>query len=228
MLSALRNADLKGFGREDDAGLDAAAAALSADLDDARVRRERLLVLVEDGDAGAVQRYKDLGKRIAELEREVGKSREAADAAGSSPTWQERSRRLAALIRGMQEVAGDERKTIRTEIEQLLRIILVRVTFGRHRIAGHHHDARLRYRPDRAVARPGEAVAAYQVTLFDDAPVILDDEDIAALEETDGEGGKPVPAHWGGTGAPPTPQGRCGPGRGALKASGRRTKPQLP
>ncbi|MBK3404163.1 recombinase family protein [Methylorubrum populi] len=196
VLSALRNADLKGFGREDDAGLDAAAAALTADLDDARVRRERLLALVEDGDVAAVQRYKDLGKRVAELEREVGKAREAADAAGSSPTWQERSRRLAALIRGMQEAVGDERRSIRTEIAQLLRITLARVTFGQHRIAGHYHDARLRYRPDRVVARPGEALAAYQVTLFDDAPVILDDADIAALEDADGEGSRPLPARW--------------------------------
>lgn len=197
VLTALRNADLQGFGREDEAKLDVAAAGLAADLDDARARRDRLLVLVEDGDAAAVQRYKDLGKRIAELEREVGAARASADAAGATPTWQERSRRLAALIRGMQEAAGDERKAIRTEIAQLLRTTLARVTFGQHRIVGHYHDARLRYRPDRAVPRPGEVPPAYRVTLFDDAPVIIDDDDIAAMEDTADEMQKPLPAHWG-------------------------------
>ncbi|QGY00845.1 hypothetical protein MMSR116_02185 [Methylobacterium mesophilicum SR1.6/6] len=97
----------------------------------------------------------------------------------------------------MAEADGDERLAIRTEVAQVLRTTLARIAFGRYRIVGHYHDARLRYRTVRPRPNWSLPMPANKITLFDDAPVMMDARDIAISDDMADVLSTPLPPGWG-------------------------------
>lgn len=97
----------------------------------------------------------------------------------------------------MAEADGDERRAIRTEVAQVLRTTLARIAFGRYRIVGHYNDARLRYGTVRTRPNRGLPMPAYEITLFDDAPVIMDARDIAMSDDMADVLSTPLRPGWG-------------------------------
>ena len=102
---------------------------IAARLADVETRRGRLLGLFEDGDDGAVERYRALGEEAKALKRELREAEKTAATAASDPGICARLGEAVDLSRAMDETEGDDRHAIRTRLAEQLRQLVAEVRF---------------------------------------------------------------------------------------------------
>ncbi|MBB3999691.1 MULTISPECIES: recombinase family protein [Aureimonas] len=102
---------------------------LAARLAEIEVGRGRLLALVEDGEEGAVDRYRALGGEAKTIRRELAEATKAAAAVAADPGLKARLGEAVDLSRAMNEADGDDRHAIRTRLAEQLRQIVAEVSF---------------------------------------------------------------------------------------------------
>ncbi|KQT83112.1 recombinase family protein [Aurantimonas sp. Leaf443] len=91
--------------------------------------RARLLALVEEGDEGAVARYRTLGDEAKTIKRELADATKAAATAAADPGLKARLGEAVDLSRAMDEAEGDERHAIRTRLAEQLRQLVAEVRY---------------------------------------------------------------------------------------------------
>lgn len=192
VLRALAYSDLTAFDTRPDRGSNDPVAPIEAELADMKARRERLLGLVEEGDASATDRYRSLAARISNLKRRLQEADLLSREETTVPTFQEQSRLLGAMLAEMNAAKDEARRDVRTRISQALRIALRRVSFGRHEVVAHFQGPRVAYRFPRPVARLGEPLPDLQVRVLYDGPPLHDPEP----DDPDQPPPPPLPEAW--------------------------------
>ncbi len=105
------------------------ALILSARLDEIKVRRSRLLSLVEDGDENAGARYQALGDEAKAVRTALREAEKAVATTIADPGLKVRLAEAVDLGRAMGEAEGDERRAIRTRLAEQLRQLVAEVRY---------------------------------------------------------------------------------------------------
>ena len=129
LLTAVGFVDAEAFAALDNATPVAVerATAARARLDDAEMRRNRLLVLVETGDDGAVSRFKTVADEIKALKKDLKAADAEAAKLVADPGLVARLADAAALSRQLETAEDDAKRDLRIRLSEILRGIVARI-----------------------------------------------------------------------------------------------------
>lgn len=181
ILSRLWNVDLSALLNPSDHDRGALEAhEMRSALEDAELRRRRLLDLVEAGDEAAVERVKLLGVRIKELKSGLAEAEEARKLTENAPTPRAHLVTAWGLSRRLAAAQGGELADLRTKLAQTLRLAVDVITFEPDRIVVRYRTGLPQRGPLKRVPVPGQPLPAVQTVVFDDGPrSVLSAEDVA-------------------------------------------------
>lgn len=98
-------------------------------------RRKNLLKLTEEGDLGALARYRELGEELKSVTKRLEEAREDLKSVEQLPDLPARAERMRAL-HAMMEGSEEERTDVRRRLAQELREVWTEIVFTRHQIQG--------------------------------------------------------------------------------------------
>ena len=180
VVQALRRVQLPDTPRVSDASRDT-LAVLEDKLSKAVARRENLLDLVEEGDETAKGRFRAAGLAISTLKAEIAALKDDHEIATAIPSYSEQMALLREIKARLSTAVGEDLTTLRTQLAQTLRTVMIRIDFDPLKIVGRMRIEHVRYRV--GISQGSTFPDGAPVTIVDETPKVFSQDELDYFAE---------------------------------------------